>query len=63
MGHFDATHLLEIQEREERELTVHEQETLHGCKLIHSMIHDLDSNLTNRGTLRTISKNERTHLL
>jgi len=46
MAHFDATHLLEIKAEEERELTVEERETLDGCKLLQSMIHDLDANLT-----------------
>ena len=46
MSHFDATHLIELKEEEGRELTVEERETLDGCKLLQSMIHDLDSNLS-----------------
>jgi hypothetical protein len=43
MSHFDAEELLEI--KQERDLTMEERETLDGCKLVQSMLHDLDSNL------------------
>eukprot|EP00980_Cylindrotheca_fusiformis_P009092 scaffold1966_cov109-Cylindrotheca_fusiformis.AAC.1 len=43
MSHFDAEELLEA--KQERELTTDERETLDGCKLVQSMIHDLDSDL------------------
>lgn len=43
MSHFDAEELLEI--KQERDLTVEERETIDGCKLVQSMIHDLDSDL------------------
>ena len=43
MGHFDATEILEA--GQERKLTVEERETLDGCRLLQSMIHDLDANL------------------
>lgn len=43
MSHFDAEHLLEIQS--ERPLTAEETETLEGCRLLRSMLQDLDSSL------------------
>jgi hypothetical protein len=43
MSHFDAEHLLEA--KQERDLTMEERETLDGCKLVQSMIHDLDNQL------------------
>ena len=43
MSHFDAEEILEA--KQTRELTTEERETLDGCKLVQSMIHDLDSNL------------------
>jgi hypothetical protein len=43
MSHFDAEELLEI--KQERDLTMQERETLDGCKLMQSMIHDLDNQL------------------
>ena len=43
MGHFDATPLLEA--AAERDLTVEERETVDGCRLLQSMIHDLDHDL------------------
>ena len=43
MAHFDAEELLEI--KQERDLTMEERETLDGCKLMQSMIHDLDNDL------------------
>ncbi|GFH59224.1 hypothetical protein CTEN210_15700 [Chaetoceros tenuissimus] len=46
MGYFDAEHLLEIKEEGEQPLTTEERETLDGCKLLQSMIHDLDANLS-----------------
>ena len=57
MAHFDATHILEIKEEEERKLTMEERETLDGCKLIQSMIHDLDANLSS-GQLRSFAAYE-----
>eukprot|EP00934_Nitzschia_sp_Nitz4_P005899 Nitzschia sp. Nitz4//scaffold60_size111251//42295//44001//NITZ4_004145-RA/size111251-processed-gene-0.9-mRNA-1//1//CDS//3329555558//5889//frame0 len=43
MSHFDAEPILEA--KLERELTMEERETLDGCKLVQSMIHDLDKEL------------------
>lgn len=43
MSHFDAEQLLEA--KQERDLTMEERETLDGCKLVQSMIHDLDNQL------------------
>jgi hypothetical protein len=43
MAHFDANSLLEA--KLERELTVEERETMDACKLIQSMLHDLDAQL------------------
>mmetsp|Transcript_23199 Transcript_23199/g.50718 ORF Transcript_23199/g.50718 Transcript_23199/m.50718 type:complete len:622 (+) Transcript_23199:64-1929(+) len=43
MSHFDAEELLEL--KQERELSMEERETLDGCKLMQSMIHDLDNQL------------------
>jgi hypothetical protein len=57
MAHFDATPLLEIKEMEGRELTTDERETLDGCKLLQSMIHDLDANLSS-GHLRSFAAYE-----
>jgi hypothetical protein len=57
MAHFDATHLIEIKGEEGRQLTVEERETLDGCKLLQSMIHDLDANLTT-GQLRSFAAYE-----
>jgi hypothetical protein len=57
MGHFDASHLIEIKGGEERELTMEERETLDGCKLLQSMIHDLDANLSS-GKLRSLAAYE-----
>jgi hypothetical protein len=45
MSHFDAEELLEL--KQTRELTMEERETLDGCKLVQSMIHDLDTDLEN----------------
>jgi hypothetical protein len=42
MSHFDASHLIDIKTSGERQLTTEERETLDGCKLLSSMIHDLD---------------------
>lgn len=53
MSHFDAEFLLEI--KQERELTMEERETLDGCKLVQSMIHDLDSDLE---TVRSFAAHE-----
>ena len=43
LGHFDGTQLLEQQS--ERKLTTEERETLEGCKLLQSVLHDLDVGL------------------
>lgn len=43
MSHFDAEELIEL--KQERELNMEERETLDGCKLMQSMIHDLDNQL------------------
>lgn len=43
MSHFDAEELLEI--KQSRDLMMEERETLDGCKLVQSMIHDLDADL------------------
>ena len=43
MAHFDAEAILE--EKMKRELTSEERETLDGCKLMQSMLHDLDAGL------------------
>jgi hypothetical protein len=43
LSHFDGTALLE--EKKERKLTTEERETLEGCKLLQSILHDLDVGL------------------
>lgn len=43
LSHFDADAILEASR--ERDLTVEERETLHGCKLLRDMLHDLDAGL------------------
>lgn len=43
LSHFDGTELLE--EQEERKLSTLERETLEGCKLLQSILHDLDVGL------------------
>jgi len=43
VSHFDAEEILEV--KQERDLTVEERETLDGCKLVQSMIYDLDADL------------------
>lgn len=43
LSHFDGTVLLE--EKKERKLTTEERETLEGCKLLQSILHDLDVGL------------------
>ena len=52
-SHFDAEPLLEA--KLERELTTEERETLDGCKLVQSMIHDLDAQLQD---IRSFAKHE-----
>ena len=42
-SHFDAEEILEA--KQTRDLTMEERETLDGCKLVQSMIHDLDQDL------------------
>ena len=44
MAHFDAEEILE--EKMKRDLTSEERETLDGCKLMQSMLHDLDVGLS-----------------
>jgi hypothetical protein len=53
MSHFDADHILEA--KEERALTTEERETLDGCKLCQSMLHDLDNGLE---TVRSFAAHE-----
>lgn len=43
LSHFDATHIVE----KEHPLTTEERETLEACRLIQSMLHDLDQMVTN----------------
>eukprot|EP00540_Astrosyne_radiata_P003567 CAMPEP_0116832796 /NCGR_PEP_ID=MMETSP0418-20121206/6089_1 /TAXON_ID=1158023 /ORGANISM="Astrosyne radiata, Strain 13vi08-1A" /LENGTH=507 /DNA_ID=CAMNT_0004462193 /DNA_START=45 /DNA_END=1568 /DNA_ORIENTATION=- len=43
LSHFDGTELLEL--RQQRELDAEERETLEGCKLLQSLLHDLDVGL------------------
>lgn len=57
MAHFDATHLLEIKEVEGRQWNVEERETMDGCKLLQSMIHDLDARM-NAGQLTSFAAYE-----
>ena len=45
MAHFDGTELLEA--KQERDLTAEERETLDGCKLLQSLLHDMDKGLIN----------------
>jgi hypothetical protein len=44
LSHFDGTALLE--QKKERDLTGEERETLEGCKLLQSILHDLDVELS-----------------
>jgi hypothetical protein len=44
LSHFDADALLEVQATGQK-LTTEERETLEGCKLFQSMLHDLDAGL------------------
>ena len=44
LSHFDADPILELQAQGET-LTTEQRETLEGCKLFHSMLHDLDVGL------------------
>ena len=57
MSHFDATSILEAQHIDGHKLTPEERDTLDGCKLLQSMIHDLDANLTS-GSLRSFAAYE-----
>lgn len=52
LSHFDATHIMEQADKENRKLIVEERETIDGCRLLQSMIHDLNANLSS-GTLRS----------
>ena len=45
LGHFDGEDLVLIEHEGERKLTVEEQETLEGCRLLQSMLSDLDLSL------------------
>ena len=45
MGHFDAEDLILMDQEGERMLTVEERETLEGCRLLQSMLSDLDLSL------------------
>mmetsp|Transcript_16419 Transcript_16419/g.21412 ORF Transcript_16419/g.21412 Transcript_16419/m.21412 type:complete len:493 (-) Transcript_16419:1496-2974(-) len=45
MGHFDAEELVEIEQDGDRKLTTEEIETLEGCRLLQSMLADLDLSL------------------
>lgn len=44
MAHFDATEILELKE-EGVELSAEQRETLDGCKLMQSLLHDVDASL------------------
>lgn len=57
MSHFDASHLIDIKTSGERQLTTEERETLDGCKLLSSMIHDLDLKVTT-GQVRSFAAYE-----
>jgi UDP-glucose 6-dehydrogenase len=57
LSHFDATHIMEQEDKENRKLTVEERETIDGCRLLQSMIHDLNSNLSS-GILRSFNAYE-----
>ena len=46
LSHFDATHVLEAQHIDDHKLTSEERDTLNECKLLQSMIDNLDSNLS-----------------
>ena len=45
LGHFDGEELLMIEQEGERKMTVEERETLEGCRLLQSMLADLDLSL------------------
>mmetsp|Transcript_21017 Transcript_21017/g.31359 ORF Transcript_21017/g.31359 Transcript_21017/m.31359 type:complete len:413 (-) Transcript_21017:26-1264(-) len=45
LGHFDGEELLLIEQGGERKMTVEERETLEGCRLLQSMLADLDLSL------------------
>jgi hypothetical protein len=44
MAHFDADEILQAKQ-EGQELTTEQRETLDGCKLLHSLLHDVDHGL------------------
>ena len=50
MAHFDATELLEL--KEQGDLTTDQRETLDGCKLLQSLLHDVDLGLENLRSFR-----------
>lgn len=58
MSHFDASHLIDIKTSGERSLTMEERETLDGCKLLSSMIHDLDVSVTS-GNIKSFAAYEK----
>jgi hypothetical protein len=43
---------MEAADKENRQLTVEERETIDGCRLLQSMIHDLNANLSS-GSLKS----------
>jgi len=57
VSHFEATHILKAQHIDDHKLTSEERNTLNGCKLLQSMIHDLGSNLSS-GSLRSFAAYE-----
>jgi hypothetical protein len=54
MAHFDATEILEAKERGE-ELSTDQRETLDGCKLLQSLLHDVDHDLA---SVRSFAQHE-----
>mmetsp|Transcript_17313 Transcript_17313/g.32837 ORF Transcript_17313/g.32837 Transcript_17313/m.32837 type:complete len:554 (-) Transcript_17313:93-1754(-) len=46
MAHFDATEILELKQQGV-DLTTEQRETLDGCKLMQSLLHDVDTSLEN----------------
>ena len=57
LSHFDATHVLEAQHIDDHKLTSEERDTLNECKLLQSMIDNLDSNLSS-GSLQSFAAYE-----
>jgi hypothetical protein len=54
LSHFDGTALLE--QKKERDLTGEERETLEGCKLLQSILHDLDVELSSVSSFAAYEK-------